>query len=245
MNNTAELVAAALETEYKGYKNSELRHIEAVNDGKEDRVPLAPLPSLTVPTEDQLAEAFKAQRFDWWHELFDADIDLADAAGMLQGFSQTMTMCAKFVDAHKSHPRAPRPIGKKLVDEFTLMRRHMDRAIQKSELCAAEGKFAPDELIEWAREKGFVADEVLAAWEAYQAKKLGQSAQQAAPINGQTKRWTPEEIQRLEAYRSTKTEDETAKHFGVSGPRVRAILKKHRESTKPKPTSPFAGLVKR
>lgn len=171
-NDIAKLVAAALKTESKHYRKSELQCIRAVNNGQHGE--LKPLPQ---PTRNQLRETFKAQRLNWWRDLFANDIDLVDAAGMLLGFSQAMTKDAKFVDAHKSFPR---PIHQDLVKEFTLMRRHMDRAIQRSELCAAEGKFAPDELIAWAKGKGCVADEVLAAWEAHNQPETGDAEQVGA-----------------------------------------------------------------
>jgi hypothetical protein len=223
----AKLVADALETEYKGYKNSEQRHIEAVNDGKHGE-----LKPLLVPTEGQLAEAFKGQRFDWWRELFDEDIDLAYAAGMLQGFSQTMTLDAKFVDAHKPKrkdpkepppkSRAPRPIGQELVKKFTLMRRHMDRAIQRSELCAAEGKFAPDELIAWAKEKGFVADEVLEAWEAYKKAKAEQ-----VTVTATSDAMEPEPQTAPE----TPGEKSIAKWLSVSSDYIAGVMKEGRYGT--------------
>lgn len=222
----AALVAKDLEAEFKRYTNSELQFIANVNDGQYGEC--KPLPE---PTEGQLAEAFESQRFDWWRKLFNQRVTLDEAAGMLLGFSQIMAMNAKFVDAHKSNSRAPsRPVSSYLVKAFTDMRGDIaDWRVP------SDGKYRAADLIAWAKEKGYVADEVLAAWE---AKAKPQTKKQE-------RRWTPEFLKEVEAYRSTHTEAATAKQFGVSGSLVRGKLKNHKESNKPKPPSPFAGLGKR
>lgn len=238
----AKLVADALEAEFGNYRNAELQHITAVNDGPHDQVPLAPLPSLPVPTEGQLAEAFKGQRFDWWRELFSRRVSLAEAAGMLLGFSETMArdsvfmtmdLNEKIAGTNKSKRELPLPlqtrrISSGLVTAFTDMRGDVKD-------WRATETYRPADLIEWAKEKNFLADEVLAVWK---AKAKPQTKKQE-------RRWTPEFLKEVEAYRSTHTEAETAKQFGVSGPLVRRKLKNHKESNKPKPPSPFAGLGKR
>jgi hypothetical protein len=85
---------------------------------------------------------------------------------MLLGFSEVMAMDAKFVDAHKLKTRAPsRPVSPDLVTAFTDMRGDIaDWRVP------SDGKYRAGDLIAWAKEKGFVADEVLSAWAAYQAE---------------------------------------------------------------------------
>ena len=65
--------------------------------------------------------------------------------------------------------------------------------------------------------------------------------------NGTTKRWTEDEVKRLADFRHTHTEEETAKHFRVSGSLVRAILAKARAETQSasQKTTLFSGLGKR
>lgn len=63
--------------------------------------------------------------------------------------------------------------------------------------------------------------------------------------NGTTKRWTPEELQRLKEYRSTHTVAETAQQFGVSGTMVRRQLAKIKEAKTPKPARFWGGLGQR
>ena len=53
-------------------------------------------------------------------------------------------------------------------------------------------------------------------------------AKDRAAKHGTNKRWTGDEVKRLAEYRESHTEDETAKHFGVSGKRVREILAKEK-----------------
>jgi hypothetical protein len=54
------------------------------------------------------------------------------------------------------------------------------------------------------------------------------------------KRWTPEKLAELEAYRATHTMPETAAKFGITEQRIRQLL----PSAKPK-ASPFSGLTHR
>lgn len=67
--------------------------------------------------------------------------------------------------------------------------------------------------------------------------------------NGTRKRWNDEEVKRLSDYRSKHTEEETAKHFGVSNTRVREILAKARvqvsNQTANQKASHFSGLGQR
>lgn len=235
-NDIATLVAAGLKAEAKSYRRGERQHIRAVNGQKHDRVPLRPPLPLPVPTRGQLRKAFKDQRLNWWRGLFAERVTLDQAAGMLLGFSQVMAEHAIFV-ADKSNLELPlslrtRPISDVLVKAFTDMR----DAIANSDINKPSvTTYAVGELIEWAKEKDFLADEVLAVWK-----------EKAKPqTKKQERRWTPEFLKEVEAYRSTHTEAETAKQFGVSGPLVRRKLKNHKESNKPKPPSPFAGLGKR
>ena len=65
-------------------------------------------------------------------------------------------------------------------------------------------------------------------------------ARAVAPVAGTGKRWTPEVLDELKAYRDTHTMQETAQHFNVSEQRIRKLL----PSKKPKPT-PFSGLIHR
>ena len=59
-----------------------------------------------------------------------------------------------------------------------------------------------------------------------------------APVGG--KRWTPEKLAELKAYREAHTMPETAVEFGISEQRIRELL----PSQKPK-AKPFAGLIHR
>ena len=65
--------------------------------------------------------------------------------------------------------------------------------------------------------------------------------------NGTIKRWTEDEVKRLADFRHTHTEEETAKHFRVSGSLVRSILAKARAETQSasQKTTLFSGLGKR
>ncbi len=54
------------------------------------------------------------------------------------------------------------------------------------------------------------------------------------------KKWTPETLAELKAYRETHTMPETAEKFGISEQRIRKLL----PSNKPK-AKPFAGLIHR
>ena len=67
--------------------------------------------------------------------------------------------------------------------------------------------------------------------------------------HGTNKRWTEEKVKDLAKYRKTHNEEETAKHFGVSGTRVREILAKARAKAGSQiashKTTPFSGLSKR
>lgn len=67
--------------------------------------------------------------------------------------------------------------------------------------------------------------------------------------NGTKKRWTEDEVKRLAEYRKNHTEEQTAKHFGVTGKRVREILAKARAQAVTQiagqKTNPFARLGKR
>jgi hypothetical protein len=168
----AKLVAAALKTESKHFRKSELQCIRAGNNGQHGE--LKPLPK---PTRNQLREAFKDQRLNWWRALFNRRVTLAEAAGMLLGFSESMARHAvfktmdpneKIAGTNKSKRELPlplqtRPISSGLVTAFTDMRGDVKD-------WRATETYRPADLIEWAKENGFVADEVLEAWEAYQAE---------------------------------------------------------------------------
>lgn len=54
------------------------------------------------------------------------------------------------------------------------------------------------------------------------------------------KKWTPEKLSELRTYRDGHTMPETAKHFGISGARIRQLL----PTKKPK-AKPFASLIHR
>lgn len=65
------------------------------------------------------------------------------------------------------------------------------------------------------------------------------------PKYGTEKRWTDEELKRLEDFRSSHTEAQTAEHFGVSGTTVRSKLRELKlKKTAPK-TTPFSGICKK
>lgn len=158
----AKLVRTDLEAEFQRYRNSELhKH------------------PLTEKTEEKFREDFKGQRLDWWRKFFGWRVTLTDATGMLLGFSEGITKMAVFVDAFKANRRAPRqPIGHELVKAFTDMRDTLGAAIQDKELTDSNGTFEVIKVFEWAKEKGFVADEVLAEWEKYNDDKATPTAEQ-------------------------------------------------------------------
>jgi hypothetical protein len=167
MNKTDKLVAAALETEFRHYRNSELQHIKAVNDGEHGD--LKPLP---VPSKYQSSKAFKDQRLNWWRELFDKRMTLDDAAGLLLGFSQGMTWTAATV---ANTDKANQPLKAFALRQGVISLDLKDAFPNISGDIAdwrvpSDGKYRAADLIAWAKEKDFVADEVLAAWEAYQAE---------------------------------------------------------------------------
>ena len=68
---------------------------------------------------------------------------------------------------------------------------------------------------------------------------------------GTNKRWTEDEVKRLDEYRNNHTEEQTAKHFGVTGKRVREILAKEKARAQAGTqiaslnTNPFSRLGKR
>lgn len=227
--DAANLVVNELKAEAKRYRRGEMQHIRAVNNGKHGE--FKPLPK---PTRNQLREAFKAQRFDCWRKLFDKRVTLDEAAGMLLGFSQTMTMNAKFVDAHtpkskdpKEPPpksRAPsRPVSSDLVTAFTDMRGDIaDWHV------TSDGKYRAADLIEWAKEKGFVADEVLAAWEAYNKSDESKQTEQpaaSAPVMADSASDAP-----------AWTVSKPKRHKGYTAPLHRLLAAAHREG-KPRPTA--------
>lgn len=162
----AKLVADALEAEFGSYRNAELQHITAVNDGQHGASQAV---CLLLTKKGEFLKAFKDREFSWMRHLFGQRLDLDYSAGLLLGFSLVMTEHAIFVDANKSNLKLPlslrkRPISALLVKAFT------DRkdAIANSDINKPHvTTYDVCELIEWAKEKGFVADEVLAAWDAY------------------------------------------------------------------------------
>jgi hypothetical protein len=162
----AKLVADALEAEFGSYRNAELQHITAWNDGQHGDSQAV---CLLLTKKGESLKAFKDREFSWMRHLFGQRLDLDYSAGLLLGFSRGMTEDAIFVDANKSNLKLPlslrkRPISAVLVKAFT------DRkdAIANSDINKPHvTTYDVGELIAWAKEKGFVADEVLAAWEAY------------------------------------------------------------------------------
>lgn len=196
-DDIAKRVAAALETEFGHYRNAELQHITAVNDGQQ-----LELQALPVPTDDESREAFKDQRLNWWRGLFAERVTLDQAAGMLLGFSQVMAMNAKFVDAHEPKSKDPkepppksrapsRPVSPDLVKAFT--DRRADIADWRT---TSNGTYRVDDLIEWAKGKDFVADEVLAEWEAYNKAEAGEQAEaKTAPTSAPGNEPKPKPLQ--------------------------------------------------
>ena len=73
--------------------------------------------------------------------------------------------------------------------------------------------------------------------EPYQAPP-GQDTATSAPVAG--KKWTPEKLAELKAYREAHTMPETAAAFGITEQRIRQL----QPSKKPK-AKPFAGLIHR
>jgi hypothetical protein len=177
----AALVAKDLKAEAKSDRRGEMQHIRAFNNGQHGE--FKPLPK---PTRNQLREAFKAQRLNWWRDLFNRRVTLDQAAGMLLGFSEVMAMDAKFVDAHKPKSKDPkepppksrapsRPVSSDLVTAFIDMRGDIaDWRV------TSDGKYRARDLIAWAKEKDCVADEVLAAWEAHNQPETGDAEQVGA-----------------------------------------------------------------
>ena len=69
-------------------------------------------------------------------------------------------------------------------------------------------------------------------------------APQPVPAAGTTdwfkKKWTQEQIAKLQAYRGQHTEKETAEHFNISGVRIRQLLAPSKTAA-----GPFTGLIHR
>lgn len=100
---------------------------------------------------------------------------------------------------------------------------------------------APAYYIAWAQSKGLAPSWLAIALDAGIVPT--EPAPAAAPevkAAGQVKRWTPERLDELKAYRATHTAQDTAAHFDISTARMRELL----PSDKPKPT-PFPGNVYR
>jgi len=68
--------------------------------------------------------------------------------------------------------------------------------------------------------------------------KNGIKVELEKPKYGTAKRWTDEELKRLEDFRSSNTEAQTAKHFGVSG----TVVRKRLAELKKKKTAISCGL---
>lgn len=54
-----------------------------------------------------------------------------------------------------------------------------------------------------------------------------------APVVATGKKWTPEKLAELKAFREAHTEPETAKQFGISGARIRQLLPTGKPQKKP------------
>lgn len=180
----AKLVAAAFEAEFGSYRNAELQHITAVNDGQHgESLPLC----LHLTKKGESHKTFEAQRLNWWRGLFDERMTLDDAAGLLLGFSQGITGTATIIanpdEANqllKKHQKGNNNIDAKQLQAFVRRQGVISTDLVK-EFSArrgdiedwrvpSDGKYRAGDLIAWAKEKDFVADEVLNAWEAYQAE---------------------------------------------------------------------------
>lgn len=70
----------------------------------------------------------------------------------------------------------------------------------------------------WTREFPFISEAAVPA--------------KNATSTGTEKKWVPEKLAELRAYRDTHTEAETAAHFKISGPRVRELLAKMKPKAK-------------
>lgn len=187
--DAANLVVNELKAEAKRYRRGEMQHIRAINNGQHGE--FKPLPK---PTRNQLREAFKAQRLNWWRDLFNRRVTLAEAAWMLLGFSEsmarhsvfmTMGLNEKIAGTNNSKRELPlplqtRPISSGLVTAFTDMRGDVKD-------WRATETYRPADLIKWAKEKGCVADEVLAAWDGLKSE-AGEVEQVTAPA-------TPEAVE--------------------------------------------------
>lgn len=79
-------------------------------------------------------------------------------------------------------------------------------------------------------------------YEASKARPATAAVQGApvVPVAETGKRWTPDKLAELSAYRDSHTMPETAAKFGISEQRIRRLL----PSKKPRP-APFAGLIHR
>jgi hypothetical protein len=183
----AKLVADALEAEFGSYRNAELQHITALNDGLHGESQAV---CLLLTKKGESLKAFKEREFSWMRHLFGQRLDLDYSAGLLLGFSRGMTEDAIFVDVNKSNLKLPLSLRKRPISAV-LVKAYTDRkdAIANSDINKPHvTTYDVGELIAWAKEKGFVADEVLAAWEAYKKAEAAEAEQETAPA-------TPDAVQ--------------------------------------------------
>lgn len=117
------------------------------------------------------------------------------------------------------------------------------KAAMIQRLAEREGKESatPGEWITWA------GRHQIAVHDGFRLEVESAPAQTAATLppvvaGGTVKKWTPEKLAELKAYRDCHTEPETAKQFGISGARIRKLLPTGRPQKKP--YSGFTHLIK-
>jgi hypothetical protein len=115
------------------------------------------------------------------------------------------------------------------------MRGHFEVALQKKELFAdGKRKIGAKDLITWAKENGCVADEVLAAWDAYQAE-AGEAEQRTAPATSDAVQPEPEKPDAVQPEPQTAPETpgekSIAKWLSVSRDYIAGVMREGRYGT--------------
>jgi hypothetical protein len=165
----AKLVQIERQRDFEHFCARELAAVDAFNTGEHGKL----LTPLEKPTDEQLSEAFTvSESMDYWDQFFSKRLTLEESAGLLMALKPSQVRLAAHYVGRKI-PKKNWPsylMTVELLDAFKTIRGNIEVALQKKDLFAdSDDKYGVGDLIEWAKEKNFVADEVLEAWEAYQA----------------------------------------------------------------------------
>jgi hypothetical protein len=176
----ATLVQIERHRQFARFRARELAAVDAVNTGKHAKLQTP----LEKPTDEKLFEAFTGgESVDYWRQFFsDKRLTVDYSAGLLMGLDPSQVKFAAHVKERKIPAKNWPPFGiaVELVDAFTDLRGHIEVALRKNDLYTdKDNKLGHDDLIEWAKGKCFVADEVLVAWEAYKKAKELEQAEKA------------------------------------------------------------------